>query len=95
MPVITTACRQEQNDLPIIGTVGRYRSHQRVGPWTAPSREAKIVLAGTVQVEINDGPTLELKAGDILSLPKGSTSTWSVSDDYQEFWILDDLGAGD
>jgi uncharacterized cupin superfamily protein len=64
-------------------------------PWTAPSREAKIVLAGTARVEIEDGPTLELKAGDIASLPEGSTSTWWVSDDYSEFWILDDLGAGD
>jgi len=53
------------------------------------------VLAGTAKVEIKDGPTLELKAGDLLSLPKGSTTTWSVSDDYKEFWILDDLGAGD
>jgi uncharacterized cupin superfamily protein len=53
------------------------------------------VLAGTARVEIEDGPTLELKAGDIASLPKGSTTTWSVSDDYKEFWILDDLEARD
>ena len=63
--------------------------------WTASSREVKIVLAGTSRVEIKDGPTLELKAGDIASLPKGATATWSFSDDYKEFWILDDLGAGD
>jgi len=63
--------------------------------WTAPSREVKIVLAGTSRIEIKDGPTLELKAGDIASLPKGATATWSFSDDYKEFWILDDLGAGD
>ena len=68
---------------------------QQLLPWTAPSREAKIVLAGTARVEIKDGPTLELKAGDIASLPKGTTATWSFSDDYKEFWILDDLGAGD
>ena len=68
---------------------------QQLPPWTAPSREAKIVLAGTSRVEIKDGPTLELKAGDIASLPKGATATWSFSDDYKEFWILDDLGAGD
>ena len=53
------------------------------------------MLAGTSRVEIKDGPTLELKAGDIASLPKGATATWSFSDDYKEFWILDDLGAGD
>ena len=63
--------------------------------WTASSREVKIVLAGTSRIEIKDGPTLELKAGDIASLPQGATATWSFSDDYKEFWILDDLGAGD
>ena len=68
---------------------------QQLPPWTAPSTEAKIVLAGTARVEIKDGPTFELKAGDIASLPKGATATWSFSDDYKEFWILDDLGAGD
>ena len=68
---------------------------QQLLPWTAPSREAKIVLAGTSRIEIKDGPTLELTAGGIASLPKGSTATWSFSDDYKEFWILDDLGAGD
>ena len=31
---------------------------QQLPPWTAPSREAKIVLAGTARVEIKDGPTL-------------------------------------
>ena len=80
-------------------SAGLWRSVPGVTPqqlqWTAPSREAKIVLEGTTRIEINDGPTLELKAGDIASLPKGASATWSFSDDYKEFWILDDLGEGD
>ena len=58
--------------------------------WTAPTREVKLVLAGTSRIEIKDGPTLELKAGDIASLPRGATATWSFSPDYQEFWILEE-----
>jgi uncharacterized cupin superfamily protein len=63
--------------------------------WTAPTREAKIVLAGTSRIDIKDGPTLELKAGDIASLPRGATATWSFSPDYREFWILEEDRAGD
>ena len=79
-------------------SAGLWRSVPGVTPqqlqWTAPSREAKIVLEGTSRVEINDGPTLELKAGDIASLPTGASATWSFSDDYKEFWILEEVGEG-
>ena len=60
--------------------------------WTAPSREVKIVLEGTLKIEIEDGPTLELEAGDMASIPKGTTAWWSISDGYREFWVLDDEG---
>jgi uncharacterized cupin superfamily protein len=63
--------------------------------WTAPSREVKIVLEGTSRIEISDGTTLELKAGDIASLPKGASATWYFSPDYKELWILDVPGPGD
>jgi uncharacterized cupin superfamily protein len=63
--------------------------------WTAPSREVKIVLEGTSRIEISDGTTLELKAGDIASLPKGASATWYFSPDYKEMWILGEDGAGD
>jgi uncharacterized cupin superfamily protein len=72
---------------------GLWRSVPGVTPqqlqWTAPSREVKIVLAGTSRIEIENGPTLELKAGDIASLPKGTAATWSFSDDYKEMWVLE------
>ena len=53
------------------------------------------MLKGTATIEIDGGTTLELKAGDIVSLPKGATATWSFSSDYKEMWVLDDDGAGD
>ena len=78
---------------------GLWRSVPGVTPqqlqWTAPSREVKVVLEGTSRIEIKDGPTLELKAGDIASLPKGAIATWSFSPDYQEMWVLEEDGAGD
>ena len=78
---------------------GLWRSVRGVTPeqlqWTAPSREVKIVLEGTSRIEIEDGPTLELKAGDIASLPRGTAATWSFSDDYREMWVLEGAAAAD
>lgn len=78
---------------------GLWRSIPGITPqpfqWTAPSREVKIVLAGTSRIEITNGTTLELKAGDIVSLPKGASATWSFSPDYKEMWVLEDDGTGD
>ena len=79
-------------------SAGLWRSVPGITPeqmhWTAPSREVKLVLEGTSRIEISDGTTLELKAGDIASLPKGASATWSFSPDYKEMWILDEDGAG-
>jgi uncharacterized cupin superfamily protein len=79
-------------------SAGLWRSVPAITPqqmqWTAPSREVKIVLAGTSRIEIKDGPTLELKAGDVASLPRGASATWSFSPDYQEMWVLEEDGAG-
>jgi uncharacterized cupin superfamily protein len=75
---------------------GLWRSVPGITPqqlhWTAPSREVKIVLAGTSRIEIDNGTTLELKAGDIASIPKGAIATWSFSPDYKEMWVLADNG---
>ena len=80
-------------------SAGLWRSVPGITPetmqWTAPSREVKIVLAGTSSVELSDGTTLELNAGDIASLPKGASATWSFSPDYKELWILDQPSDGD
>ena len=56
--------------------------------YTLPDRETLIVLEGRARIEIADGPTLELKAGDIASMPKGARTTWHVTAPYKEFWVL-------
>jgi uncharacterized cupin superfamily protein len=57
--------------------------------WTLPQREFLLVLEGTAQIEITDGPTLELSAGDMATLPAGAETTWRVSVPFKEFWVLD------
>jgi uncharacterized cupin superfamily protein len=56
--------------------------------WTLPMREAILVLEGEARIEIHDGPTLELKAGDMAAMPKGAVTTWHLTSQYKELWIL-------
>jgi len=51
------------------------------------ARETIVVLAGTVRIEIAGGPTLDLGAGDIASMPKGAVTTWHPSPDFREVWV--------
>jgi uncharacterized cupin superfamily protein len=56
--------------------------------WTLPQREFLLVLEGTARIEIRDGPTLNLRAGDMATLPAGAETTWHVSVPFKEFWVL-------
>ena len=52
-----------------------------------PARETIVVLAGSVRIEIEDGPTLDLNEGDMASMPKGAVTTWHPSPDFKEMWV--------
>jgi uncharacterized cupin superfamily protein len=51
-------------------------------------RETIIILEGSVRIEIPVGATLDLKRGDIASLPKGVETLWNVMASFKEMWIL-------
>jgi len=61
--------------------VSRYADH------VLPARETIVVLEGSVQVEIENGPTLDLSVGDMASMPKGAITTWHPSPDFKEVWV--------
>jgi quercetin dioxygenase-like cupin family protein len=56
--------------------------------WRLPAREILLVLEGEARVEIADGPTLELKPGDMASLPKGAETIWHLTLPFKEMWVL-------
>lgn len=57
-------------------------------PYTVPERETLLVLEGRARIEIVDAPTLDLKPGDIASLPKGAVTTWHLTTPFREFWVF-------
>ena len=59
-------------------------------PWVLPQTEVLLVLEGQVRIEVAGGPTLELKPGDMASLPKGAVTRWHITPPFREMWFLAD-----
>ena len=56
--------------------------------WALPATQVLLVLEGEARIEIQDGPTLELKTGDMACLPKGAVTTWHLTLPFKEMWVL-------
>ena len=56
--------------------------------WTLPATEVLMVLEGEARIEVEDGPQLDLKAGDIACLPAGAVTTWHLTLPFKELWVL-------
>ena len=71
---------------------GLSRFSEATGPvrWTLPGRETLLVLEGAARIEMDDGPVLDLTAGDIASLPAGARTTWYLTTPFREFWVIAD-----
>jgi uncharacterized cupin superfamily protein len=49
--------------------------------------ETLLVLDGSGRLQVDGGPTLELRAGDMVSLQKGARTKWVVDAAFREFWV--------
>jgi len=61
---------------------------QQPPDWTLPATQVLLVLEGEARIEIEDGPVLELKSGDMACLPKGAVTTWHLTLPFKEMWVL-------
>jgi uncharacterized cupin superfamily protein len=68
--------------------MSRFRHTSVVGPWTLPVRETIVVLEGAARIEIEGGPALDLRVGDMASLPEGAVTTWHLTLPYKEIWFF-------
>jgi uncharacterized cupin superfamily protein len=57
-------------------------------PWTPDQRETIHVLEGSVRIEFESRPPIELGPGDIASFPAGLAMTWHVSTPFKELWFF-------
>lgn len=68
----------------------RFPANADPGPlsWVLPQTEVLLVLEGAVRIEIEGGPTLELRPGDMASLAKGAVTRWHLTLPFKEMWVL-------
>ena len=66
----------------------RFASVDGPVPWTPERREVALILEGSVRIEIAGGDTLDLRIGDVFSLPPGVATTWHVTAPFKEMWVL-------
>ena len=68
--------------------MSRFTEVDLVGPWTLPARETILILEGAARIEIAGGPTLELRVGDMASLPQGAVTTRHLTLPFKELWFF-------
>jgi uncharacterized cupin superfamily protein len=56
--------------------------------FTPQQRETALVLEGTGRIEIDGGPTVELRQGVMFSIPAGTRTTWYIEPGFKEFWVI-------
>ena len=52
-----------------------------------PRDEALLVLEGSVEIEIEGGPTFELHPRDMASIRKGVRCAWRERPGFKKFWV--------
>ena len=68
--------------------MSRFLDVTDVGPLTLPARESFLILEGAAHIEIAGGPSMDLKAGDMASVPEGATVTWHLTLPFKEVWFF-------
>lgn len=58
-------------------------------PWTYDSQETCYLLNGRVVVTPENGEPVELKAGDLVTFPKGMNCTWDIKEAIRKHYQFD------
>ena len=55
-------------------------------PWQYEDQETAYVFEGKVTVETEEGDTVEIEAGDLVTFPKGMKCTWTIHDKIRKVY---------
>jgi uncharacterized cupin superfamily protein len=58
-------------------------------PWTYDSQETCYFLEGDVVVTCDDGETVSVGKGDLVTFPRGLTCTWKVQQAVKKHYTFD------
>ncbi len=55
-------------------------------PWTYDGSETCYLLTGRVTVTPEDGPPVQLRAGDLVTFPAGLSCTWEIHEEVRKHY---------
>lgn len=68
-------------------TVLLWRCEPTSFEYVFPGDESFIVLSGCVRIDLEDGESTELRAGDVASFPEKTRSVWTISEPIVKFTV--------
>ena len=74
---------------------GFWRRVPENGVLAPPFSEIMCILEGQIEIERDDGVTLRVGPGDVLSAPSGSSAAWRSLSPVYKFWAVHHGDAGD
>jgi uncharacterized protein len=80
--------RPDDKKLDALGTRnwGTWECEPSTFPWEYDDRETCYVFEGRVTVETQDGQTVEIGPGDLVTFPKGLKCTWTVHEKIRKVY---------
>jgi uncharacterized cupin superfamily protein len=55
-------------------------------PWQYEDQETASVFEGKVTVETEEGDTVEIEAGDLVTFPRGMKCTWTIHEKIRKVY---------
>jgi uncharacterized cupin superfamily protein len=68
--------------------VGLWRAEPMVTPYVFGEDETIHALEGELKIDIADGETVVLTAGDVASFAKGTVSTWTIVKPFKKLFVI-------
>ena len=69
-------------------TTGFWEREPDTWSFVRPYHEVALILAGSAEIETDDGVRHTVRAGDVLVTPKGSSGTWHITEKIVKFYAI-------
>jgi len=67
---------------------GLWRAEPGTFPYTFAADETFVLLEGSVSIDLENGETVELNEGDLVSFVAGTKATWHVRQPSKKFFVV-------
>ena len=71
-----------------LSQAGLYRIPVGEFSFESPGDEMCYVIAGAAEIDVEDGSHIRLERGDMVFWPRGTRTSWTVTEDFVQFFTM-------